>query len=190
MKIVYAPWSSSISGYEMITKANFPNGLKAEYMEIRTWKEHRKCVPMKISILNRPIKLPILSCEVSLSIRWSGDLVPSVSGKYTLAFATDDGCRLYLNGKKLIDSWHNRGVQTDSVVVELNKGEKYNCVAEYFDDGAEATAKLYWRVPDVGRKLYSIFTEKPDGLFASAMLRLPYWVSPSLSNGRDRTDIR
>ena len=31
VKIVYAPWSSSISGYEMITKANFPNGLKAEY---------------------------------------------------------------------------------------------------------------------------------------------------------------
>ena len=108
---------------------------------------------MKISILNRPIKLPILSCR-SLRCRsaGAGDLVPSVSGKYTLAFATDDGCRLYLNGKKLIDSWHNRGVQTDSVVVELNKGEKYNLVAEYFDDGAEATAKLYWRVPDVGKK--------------------------------------
>lgn len=37
-------------------------------------------------------------------------------------------------------------------MVELNKGEKYNLVAEYFDDGAEATAKLYWRVPDVGKK--------------------------------------
>ena len=153
VKIVYAPWSSSISGYEMITKANFPNGLKAEYYGNKNLEGTPK-VRTDENINFEPANQapdPFLP-KSPLSIRWSGDLVPSVSGKYTLAFATDDGCRLYLNGKKLIDSWHNRGVQTDSVVVELNKGEKYNLVAEYFDDGAEATAKLYWRVPDVGKK--------------------------------------
>ena len=54
--------------------------------------------------------------ESPLSIRWSGDLVPSVSGKYTLAFATDDGCRLYIDDKMVIDSWKNRGLTTDSRV--------------------------------------------------------------------------
>ena len=137
----------------MITKANFPNGLKAEHYSNKNLEGTPK-VRIDENINFEPANQapdPFLP-KSPLSIRWSGDLVPNVSGKYTLAFATDDGCRLYLNGKKLIDSWHNRGVQTDSVVVELNKGERYNLVAEYFDDGAEATAKLYWRVPDVGKK--------------------------------------
>ena len=153
VKIVYAPWSSSISGYEMITKANFPNGLKAEHYSNKNLEGTPK-VRIDENINFEPANQapdPFLP-KSPLSIRWSGDLVPNVSGKYTLAFATDDGCRLYLNGKKLIDSWHNRGVQTDSVVVELNKGERYNLVAEYFDDGGDATAKLYWRVPDVGKR--------------------------------------
>ncbi len=153
VKIVYAPWSSSISGYEMITKANFPNGLKAEHYSNKNLEGTPK-VRIDENINFEPANQapdPFLP-KSPLSIRWSGDLVPNVSRKYTLAFATDDGCRLYLNGKKLIDSWHNRGVQTDSVVVELNKGERYNLVAEYFDDGGDATAKLYWRVPDVGKR--------------------------------------
>lgn len=153
VKIVYAPWSSSISGYEMITKENFPDGLKAEYYPTKNLEGTPK-VRMDENINFEPANQapdPFLP-KSPLSIRWSGKLVPNVSGKYTLGFATDDGCRLYLNGEKLIDSWHNRGVQTDSVTIELNKGEKYDLVAEYFDDGGEATAKLYWRVPDVGEK--------------------------------------
>lgn len=153
VKVVYAPWSSSSSGYEMITKANFPKGLKAEYYANRDLQGTSK-VRIDENINFEPANQapdPFLP-KSPLSIRWSGKLVPSVSGKYTLGFATDDGCRLYLDGKLLIDSWHNRGVQTDSVAVQLEKGKKYDLVAEYFDEGGDATAKLYWRVPEVGRK--------------------------------------
>ena len=153
VKVVYAPWSSSVSGYEMITKANFPNGLKAEYFDNKNLEGTPK-VRIDENINFEPANQapdPFLP-RSPLSIRWSGDLVPTLSGKYTLGFATDDGCRLYLNGEKLIDSWHNRGVQTDSVTVTLEKGKKYELVAEYFDDGGEASSKLYWRVPNVEKR--------------------------------------
>lgn len=153
VKVVYAPWSSSIAGYEMITKANFPSGLKAEYYDNKDLKGTPK-VRTDENINFEPANQapdPFLP-KSPLSIRWTGDLVPNVSGKYTLGFATDDGCRLYLDGKLLIDSWHNRGVQTDSVAVSLEKGRHYNLVAEYFDDGGDCSAKLYWRVPETEKR--------------------------------------
>lgn len=155
VKVVYAPWSSSNSGYEMITKANFPGKLKAEYFSNTDLTGIAK-TRMDENINFEPANQapdPFLP-KSPLSIRWSGELVPTVTGNYTLSFATDDGCRLYLDGKNLIDSWYGRGVQTDSVSVYLEKGLKYNLVAEYFDNGGEATAKLYWRTPDVAQKDY------------------------------------
>lgn len=192
VKIVYAPWSSSISGYEMITKANFPKGLKAEYYDNKNLEGTPK-VRTDENINFEPANQapdPFLP-KSPLSIRWSGDLVPNVSGKYTLAFATDDGCRLYLNGEKLIDSWHNRGVQTDSVVVELKKGEKYNLVAEYFDDGGEATAKLYWRVPNVGKKaLLDLYGEAGQAIRECDVTVAVLGINKSIEReGQDRYTI-
>ncbi len=153
VEIVYAPWNSSVEGYEMISKNYFPDGLKAEYFTNKNLQGTPK-VRIDENINFEPANQapdPFLP-KSPLSIRWSGKLVAPVSGTYTLGFATDDGCRLYLDGKKLIDSWHNRGVQTDSITVDLVQGQSYQLTAEYFDDGAEATAKLYWRTPDIGRK--------------------------------------
>ena len=79
MKIVYAPWSSSISGYEMITKANFPNGLKAEYYGNKNLEGTPK-VRTDENINFEPESSPDPFLPKSpLSIRWSRDLVPSVS---------------------------------------------------------------------------------------------------------------
>ena len=153
VEVMYSPWISSNSGYEMISNAHFPNGLKAEYYSNKNLVGTPK-VRMDENINFEPANQapdPFLP-KSSLSIRWSGELVPTISGKYTLAFASDDGCRLSLDGEQLIDSWYNRGVQTDSVSVVLEKGKKYQLVAEYYNDGGEATAKLYWHTPDFGKR--------------------------------------
>jgi len=39
------------------------------------------------------------------SIRWTGKLLPPLTQKYYLSITSDDGSRLYLNGKKVVDNW-------------------------------------------------------------------------------------
>lgn len=192
VKVVYAPWSSSVSGYELITKANFPSGLKAEYFNNKSLAGTPK-VRTDENINFEPANQapdPFLP-KSPLSVRWSGDLVPSVSGRYTLGFATDDGCRLYLDGKQLIDSWHNRGVQTDSVTVDLVKGRKYNLVAEYFDDGGDASAKLYWRVPDIDkRELLDLYGEAGKAIRECDVTVAVLGINKSIEReGQDRYTI-
>ena len=82
-----------------------------------------------------------------MSIRWTGTLKPVVSGDYTLGLKTDDGCRLFLDGKKLIDSWTERSAQMDQVVVKLEAGKTYDLRVEYFDGGGDCFARLYWKAP-------------------------------------------
>lgn len=192
VKVVYAPWSSSIAGYELITKANFPNGLKAEYFDNKNL-EGTPRVRVDENINFEPANQapdPFLP-ESPLSIRWSGDLVPMVSGEYTLGFATDDGCRLWLDGEKLIDSWIVRAEKTDSVKVTLEKGKRYNLVAEYFDDWGDKSAKLYWRVPNFDkRELLDLYGDASKAMRECDVTVAVLGVNRSIEmEGQDRYSI-
>lgn len=66
-----------------------------------------------------------------VSVRWTGKLRPPVSGEYVMTFTSDDGARLYIDDKLLVDSWGGHAVRTDSASVYLEAGRDYNLRAEY-----------------------------------------------------------
>ena len=153
VKVLYAPWVSPLGVYEIIPKTNFPNGLKAEYFankELKGQPKIRVDEWINFEPANQPPD-PFLPIS-PLSIRWKGKLRPTVSGKYTIGYTTDDGCRLMINGNKVIDSWHIRGKETDSIQLALKAGKDYDIQAEYFDNGGEAVAKLYWKTPTIEKQ--------------------------------------
>ncbi len=192
IKIVYAPWNSSTSGYELISRQYFPLGLKAEYFDNQELEGSPKTRTDEIINFEPANQAPDPFLPASpLSIRWTGELVPTVSGQYTFGFATDDGCRLFLDGKKVIDSWHNRGIQTDSFSIELKKGEKYNLRAEYFDTAGEAVAKLYWRTPDVDKKdLIDLYGEAGKAIRECDVTIAVLGINKSIEReGQDRVTI-
>lgn len=153
VKIVYAPWKSAMDGKEMISASYFPNGLKAEYytnMELSGQAKNRTEEWVNFEPANQapdPFIPPF-----PLSIRWTGKLRPAVSGQYTLYYTADDGCRLYIDGKKLIDEWHERSISTDSATVYFEAGREYDIRAEYFNNRDNSVAKLYWKVPTIDTK--------------------------------------
>ena len=147
IKVVHAPWVSSGTDFDPISKGFFPNGLKAEYFS-NSDLQGTPSVRMEEELLYDPVHRPDrFQPEAPMSIRWTGTLKPVVSGDYTLGLKTDDGCRLFLDGKKLIDSWTERSAQMDQVIVKLEAGKAYDLRVEYFDGGGDCFARLYWKAP-------------------------------------------
>ena len=83
----------------------------------------------------------------NFSVRWTGKLVAPETGRYRLVFTADDGCRVYLDGKKIIDHWVPTPVESETAEVDLIAGKSYSIRAEYFQEGGDAVAKLQWQVP-------------------------------------------
>ena len=82
------------------------------------------------------------------SIRWSGQLLPPVSGRYRIEAAADDGFRLYLDGKRVLDHWTDSDrLHGDGVDLALEAGRAYEIKLEYYDAERDAGVRLGWRMP-------------------------------------------
>ena len=151
VKVVHAPWVSSAEGYEPIGKEFFPQGLKAEYYTNKHLQGSPKATRIEEEIYYDPASQPPdpVRSYAPMSARWTGDLRPTVSGEYVISLKTDDGCRMWIDGKKIIDSWVDRAAAEDKVPVMLEAGKSYKIVVEYYDGGGESFARLYWRAPQL-----------------------------------------
>ena len=96
--------------------------------------------------LTGKIPAPGLATE-NYSVRWTGFIVPQASGTYQIGATGDDGYRLWLDGKLLVEDWSTHGPFTKTAPVALKKGHKYAVKMEYFQGGGTASAKLVWSLP-------------------------------------------
>lgn len=78
------------------------------------------------------------------SVRWIGKLEAPNSGKYQLGLRGNDGFRLFLNGKLLIDNWEKLSYSTKTVELDFNKGQKSDIVVEFHENRGEANIELIW----------------------------------------------
>jgi beta-glucosidase len=82
------------------------------------------------------------------SVRWTGRLVPPLSGRYELSVTGDDGFRLDLDGRRVIDEWTTTPrARARTVSLELEAGKAYDVRLEYFDAVRDAEIRLGWRMP-------------------------------------------
>ncbi len=78
------------------------------------------------------------------SVRWTGKLEAPSSGKYQLGLRGNDGFRLYVNGKLLIDNWEKLSYSTKTIDIDFIKGQKYDIAAEFHENRGEANIELIW----------------------------------------------
>jgi hypothetical protein len=96
------------------------------------------------------------------SIRWTGFLEPQVSGKHTLYFIVDDGVRMWLDNKLVIDQWKDQATVGLSFETELTKGEKYPIRIEYYDGKIGGNARLLWQTESFPLELIPASQLYPD----------------------------
>ncbi len=59
----------------------------------------------------------------------------------------DDGIRLWLGGKLLVDEWHSQSVTTYTRQVKLKAGGPYDLKIEYFNHHGPGAMQLFWEMP-------------------------------------------
>jgi beta-glucosidase len=84
----------------------------------------------------------------SFSVRWTGVLVPKKAGRYILEVASDDGCRLSIDNKTVIEDWTDHAVRTNSAELFLEQGKSYGIRLEYYESIGAAIIKLGCSMPD------------------------------------------
>lgn len=76
-------------------------------------------------------------------VRWSGVIRIAAAGKYTFATESDDGTRLFLDGKMVVDNNGVHGVQQKTGDVDLTAGD-HQLRVEYFQYDRGMACKLLW----------------------------------------------
>ncbi|WP_028915251.1 MULTISPECIES: glycoside hydrolase family 3 protein [unclassified Pseudoxanthomonas] len=132
------------------------------------------------------------------SIRWSGQLLPPVSGRYRIEAAANDGMRLYLDGKLVLDHWEDaERLRADSVSLDLEGGRAYDIRLEYYENERDAAVRLAWERPgaqppfeqalEAARSADAVvFVGGLTGDVEGEEMKVDY---PGFAGG-DRTDIR
>lgn len=76
------------------------------------------------------------------STRFTCYFSPKESGEYWVAAGADDGYRLFVDGKKTLESWKRQGVVIEKYHAFFEKGKEYKFVFEYFQSGGGAGIKF------------------------------------------------
>lgn len=77
------------------------------------------------------------------SVRWTAQINFPTTNKYTFYATVDDGVRLYVDNKLIINEWHTGNVVTYNGTVELRAGV-HTVRMEYYEATGNAVAKLFW----------------------------------------------
>ena len=90
----------------------------------------------------------------AFSIRWTGSIRPRYSEDYTFFTDADDGVRLWIDGKLLVNNWSDHPNSENGGKITLQSGRVYSVQMEYYENGVgDAGIKLGWFSPSQEREI-------------------------------------
>ncbi|HEY7680488.1 MAG TPA: glycoside hydrolase family 3 C-terminal domain-containing protein, partial [Terriglobia bacterium] len=130
---------------------NSQPGLRAEYFNNRDLRGAPAVVRVDAEVdfhWDNAAPAPGLSAE-NFSVRWTGELVPPTDGEYLIGGSANDGFRVYLDGKKVVDDWSVHSERALIASVRLEGGRAYAVRMEYFQALGGSAARLVWTPPNL-----------------------------------------
>ncbi|MBW3601580.1 MAG: hypothetical protein KY434_02635 [Actinobacteria bacterium] len=80
----------------------------------------------------------------TFSVRWTGKVQPRFSGVYTFHTVSDDGVRLWVDGRRIINDWTRGGLRRRRGRIRLQAGQLHNIRLQYFEARGDASIRLLW----------------------------------------------
>ena len=148
-------------------------GLNAEYFANRNLEGAPLATRIDQTVDSNWISRPVQGLgDSNFSIRWTGKLTATVSGRHSLAVTGDDGYRLWVNGSRVIDHWSTHGSETRRASIMMNSGRTYDIKLEYFQATGGADVRFQWGVPgDAAGKAVSLARESDVVVFVGGPSR-------------------
>ena len=81
------------------------------------------------------------------SARWTGKLTPKASGPALFVVNSDDGSRVKLDGRTVIDDWSDHAAHTFTATENLVAGRTYDLTVEYYQGGGDAVLQFGYAPP-------------------------------------------
>ena len=97
---------------------------------------------------------PVAGININdFSVSWTGKVEALYSETYTFHAYVDDGVRLWVGGKLIIDAWVDGGAREVSGTIALTAGTKAELRLEYYDKTNEAVMRLSWSSPSQAKQV-------------------------------------
>jgi hypothetical protein len=87
------------------------------------------------------------------SVRWTGQILPQYSETYTFFTSSDDGVRLRIDGRLVVDNWTKHAVTENAGTIALTAGKPVDVAMEYFENTGGAVARLSWSSPRTKKQI-------------------------------------
>lgn len=100
------------------------------------------------------------------SIRWTGKLLAPATGQYVFSAKVDDGIRVWIGNRKIMDSWQLNDSKGIVVSIGLEAGHLYDLRVDYFNDMLEGEIELYWQRPDAKKSILNPFSVPTEPIAA------------------------
>ena len=193
MQINFAPGIVSLEDTTPIPTANLTtpdgksNGLQGEYFANMTFEGKPAFSRIDPQLdFHWATNSPAENYPADLfSNRWTGYLTASVTGRYAISLSSNDGGRLYIDDKLIVDVWGDHATLKAANSIELRAGEPHKIRVDHYENRGNADLVLGWRLleEDTLRKAAQA-ASKSDVAVIFAGLSDAFEVE-----ARDRTDL-
>ncbi|WP_196018217.1 beta-glucosidase [Alistipes senegalensis] len=78
------------------------------------------------------------------SVRWTGEFRPARSERAIFTVSGDDGYRLFVDGREVLEHWSDHGVSTKTATLDVEASRCYAIRLEFYDNIRTAEVKLQY----------------------------------------------
>ena len=89
----------------------------------------------------------------TFSVRWQGQVQAASDETYTFYVKADDGIRLWVDGKLVINVWRSNTSTWASAPIALTNGRKVDIQLDYYEGSGGANVELSWSTKSIARQV-------------------------------------
>lgn len=87
----------------------------------------------------------------TFSVRWTGNVIPVSTETYTFYLQSDEGARLWVNGRLLVDDWALHSLREKKATIALAPTKAYSIKVEFRENTKTAAVRLAWSTPTIAK---------------------------------------